>query len=490
MTDRDRATLFAIARIALVATAVCFATIAAALGDIRAAFALTNAEAGAIAGAALWGLAVGQLLLSPLCDVLGFRRMLLIAAALQVAGVVVMITATGFLMLMAGATLISIGNGAVEAACNPLVAALFPDNKAAKLNHFHLWFPGGIAIGGVMAYGLGAAGIGGWQASIALILLPALVYLGLTLRQRFPPTETRAAGLGLGDALKATVSSPLMGLLLVLMAITASLELGPNRWIPSVIEAGGLPGILVLVFINGIMALLRGLAEPVLRRVPPTVVLCGSTLLAAGGLLLIANAQGLAAILLASAVFACGVAFLWPMMVGVVAERLPRSGATGLGLIAAVGAAFVGAVTTPWMGSVADRGVEARIDVAAVSRLAGEVAANRQALLAALPARRRGEVAALADRATGRVAGGAKATDFARQLIAADPSPALTMRARALLAPAENAGGLAAFATLVPIALAAAFAFLGLILIDRRRGGYAAAVARARATLHAKDDIP
>jgi fucose permease len=485
----DPAALFRTARIALLATAFCFASVAAALGGIKAAFALTNTEAGLIAGAALWGLAVGQLILSPLCDVLGFRRMLLIAAALQIAGVFVMIAASGFVMLMAGATLISIGNGAVEAACNPLVAALFPDRKAAKLNHFHLWFPGGIAIGGVLTYALDQGGVGAWQAKIALILVPALAYLAMTLRQSFPPTETRAAGIGLGDALKATAVSPLMWLMLVLMAITASLELGPNRWVPSVIEAGGLPGILVLVFINGIMALLRGTAEPVLARVSPTVVLLVSTLLAAAGLMLIAEAKGLAAILAASAVFACGVAFLWPMMVGVVAERLPRTGATGLGLIAAVGAAFVGGVTTPLMGGIADREVQARVDTAQVMKLASDVAMRRSELIAAAPERRRAEIAALADRAEGAGLDGARSVSFARALIATDPSPDLTARASAILAPIENAGGLASFAQLVPFALAAALAFLTLILIDRRRGGYAAAVERARATLQTKDVI-
>ena len=41
----------------------------------------------------------------------------------------------------------------MEAACNPLVASLYPENKTTKLNHFHLWFPGGIVIGGLLALG-------------------------------------------------------------------------------------------------------------------------------------------------------------------------------------------------------------------------------------------------------------------------------------------------------------------------------------------------
>lgn len=484
MTDEAR--LFTTARLALLATAFCFSGVAAALGGIRAEFALTNAEVGTIAGAALWGLAVGQLLLSPLCDVIGFRRMLLAAAALQVAGVAVLTLAGGFATLVAGAALMAVGNGAVEAACNPLVAALFPSRKAAKLNAFHLWFPGGIAIGGLVAWVLDGAGTGGWRVKILLILIPACLYAFRAARQAFPPTETRAAGLSLSDALRATASSPLMWLMLALMAITASLELGPNRWIPSVLEAGGLPGILVLVFVNGIMALLRGTAEPLLARVPPTVVLLGSTLLAAVGLILISGARGLPAILASSAVFACGVAFLWPMMVGVVAERLPRTGAAGLGLIAAVGTAFVGIVTTPAMGAVADGWMARHIDIPAVSALAADVRRDGAALLAAAPLRRRPEIEAAIASTANPPTDGSAAVGLARGLVAADLNPELAGRARALLGPAENGGGLESFASLVPFALAAALAFLILLIRDRRRGGYAVEAARARASLNLK----
>jgi len=62
------------------------------------------------------------------------------------------------------------------------------------------------------------------------------------------------------------------------MAITMSLELGPNRWIPAVLQAGGLPGILVLVLINGVMAVTRANAHAILARVSPPVVLMVSTL--------------------------------------------------------------------------------------------------------------------------------------------------------------------------------------------------------------------
>jgi MFS family permease len=83
----------------------------------------------------------------------------------------------------------------VEAACNPLVAAIFPENKTVKLNQFHVWFPGGTVLGGLAAYGLDQAGITGWQIKLALILIPTVLYGIIFLGQQFPETERRAGRL-------------------------------------------------------------------------------------------------------------------------------------------------------------------------------------------------------------------------------------------------------------------------------------------------------
>ena len=48
----------------------------------------------------------------------------------------------------------AMGNGLIEAAANPLVATIYPDRKTEKLNIFHVWFPGGIVIGGLLAFGV------------------------------------------------------------------------------------------------------------------------------------------------------------------------------------------------------------------------------------------------------------------------------------------------------------------------------------------------
>lgn len=112
---------------------------------------------------------------------------------------------------------------------------------------FHLWFPGGIVIGGLVAFGLGKLAIGSRQTKLAMILVPTVVYGALFLGQRFPATERVQSGVSFGQMFRETFLRPLFLLLALCMMMTASLELGPNRWVPAILESAGIPGILVLV---------------------------------------------------------------------------------------------------------------------------------------------------------------------------------------------------------------------------------------------------
>jgi MFS family permease len=93
--------------------------------------------------------------------------------------------------------MIGIANGTVEAACNPLVATIYADDKTTKLNHFHLWFPGGIFIGTLLVYFLDKAGIG-WQVQVGLMAIPTLIYgflfskLSFLLQKGWPAGYLRA----------------------------------------------------------------------------------------------------------------------------------------------------------------------------------------------------------------------------------------------------------------------------------------------------------
>src|SRR5690606_21010693 len=172
---------------ALVPTAASFAIIGDILGALKAQFILTNYQVGLIGGAALWGMAISQILLGSLAD-FGMRTMLRLAFACHLLEVATMISATFtdvsaavFGVLLAGASTLGIGNGFVEEAGNPLVAALFPGRKTTRLKQFHGWFPGGMVIAGLASYVLGLTALGAWEARLGLTFIPILIYGALVL---------------------------------------------------------------------------------------------------------------------------------------------------------------------------------------------------------------------------------------------------------------------------------------------------------------------
>lgn len=474
--------LFLASCIALVATSVTFAVVGAIMLTLKREFVLTNLQVGWIGGAALWGFAVSQLLFAPFCDTLGMRLLLRLAYVCHLVGALLMITARGFWMLFTGALTLALGNGLVEAACNPLVASLFPANKTVKLNQFHVWFPGGIVIGSVLAFGLDQVGLGAWQLKIGLILVPTVIYGFLMLREPFPPTEGVRAGVSMGEMFRVTLTTPLMLLMLFCMAITASTELGPNRWVPAVLEAGGIPGILVLAWINGLMALLRYKAGFAVERLSPTGVLFGSAVISFAGLLWLSYAETITVAFASATVFAVGVCYFWPTMLGFVSERIPRSGALGLGLMGAVGMATVGLVTTPWMGRVADRIGHERLPAQETMALLEDAIRVLPQAAEEAPEERRADIRAAAEaarttleeaRATGSLPEIATANAL-RALIDSGARAGLADRAAAILGPADNYGGRVSFRYILPFTGLLIIIFGLLYLRDRRAGGYRA----------------
>jgi len=456
---------------AITALAFTFAAMSGIMFQLKSEFVLDNTQVGLIGGASLWGMALSQFSFSALCDVVGMRNLLRAALAGHIAGVILLVTAHGFDTLFIGALVLAIANGVIEAVCNPLTAALFPTRKAGMLNRMHLWFPGGVALGGVCIWGLDLVHAD-WRAKVLLVLAPALLYGLIFLREQFPPTEARAAGERVVDSLKAVVTTPLLWLFLLLMTVTMSLELGPGRWIPAVLQAGGLPGILVLVLINGVMAGMRANAHGILARVSPPVLLMTGTAVAGLGLLGLSFSSGLLETVAAALVFAVGIAVVWPTMMGFVAERTPKTGALGLGLMAAAGSLAVGVVATPLLGSIADNHFTETLSRPAIVQLANQALAQPSAP-AALAADARAVVAApaLPTPAT---------ADFLRRAAGGEAGAEVAKQAQPLLDGADNKSGLLSFRYLVPFAALVSLIFGFVVLSDRRKGGYQAEVDRAR----------
>jgi MFS family permease len=338
--------------IALIATAIIFAVRGDILGDLAKQFHLTNTQLGWVIIGAFWGFTISIFIGGLLCDVVGMRAILGLAFLGQVAGTLMTIFANGYIMLAAATLLIGLGNGFVEAAINPLVATIYADRKTERLNLLHAWWPGGIVIGSVLAYALTKAGQG-WQVKQAIVLIPAFVYGALLLRLRLPRTERVQSGVSTKRMYKEALR-PLFILWFICMWLTAATELGPNQWIAEIMKKTATQsGILILAWISLIMLVGRLFAGPVVRKLSPIGLLIASSVTAAVGLFVMSQVHAAPTAYAASFVFAVGVCYFWPTMLGVTSERFPAGGALLLGLMGAAGNASSG-LAQPLMGYLYD----------------------------------------------------------------------------------------------------------------------------------------
>src|SRR5690348_7330261 len=314
----NRSQLFLASRIALIVTAMTFAFRASLEGIWGTQFQLDKEQIGWVFSPAFWGFTLAMVFGGPLCDVIGMKRLIGLAFIGHVAGVVIYLVAKDATMLFIGTLCIGIGNGMVEAACNPLTVTLYPENKTTMLNRFHVWFPGGIVIGGLISYVMiDKLGLD-WHYLIATLFIPAIIYGFLFLKLQFPQTERVTSGVSTGKMF-ASCLSPLFIIMVACMFLTAATELGTNQWLGALLQGAGISGILVLVFINGLMAIGRSFAGPFVHRLNPNGMLIVSSLLACIGLFLLSRASGYAAFG-AAFVFAAGICFFWPTMLGFVSE--------------------------------------------------------------------------------------------------------------------------------------------------------------------------
>ena len=371
----NRTKLFVISCVSLITTAVAFSVRGDVLDALGADFHLTHEELGVLLSPAFWGFTLSIVIGGSLVDFLGMRRLLqlssvgyilaplmIIFAPRPTAAVTPYYSDPGFLFLYAGMLLLGLCQGLVEGVINPLVATLYSTEKTHRMNVMHAWWPGGLIIGGLLAYaltkvmGLDQPGITaaqatlGWRIKIAMIIIPACAYGLMMLRETFPATERVQAGVSSRDMF-AEALRPMFIVWFICMWMTASTELGPDQWVGALItNLVGMRGILILVYTSGIMFLLRFFVGGRLaHRLSPMGLLTISALLSAIGLFSLASVSTPLQAFLAATIFGVGKTFFWPTMLGVTSERFPRGGALLLAIMGGAGNLAV-AFILPLMG--------------------------------------------------------------------------------------------------------------------------------------------
>jgi MFS family permease len=357
MQTINRTQLFRASCLSLLVTSLSFGIRAGILGELGTKFALNASQLGTITATAFWGFPLAVVIGGIVVDIIGMKRLLLLAFIFHLAGILLTIFATGYWTLFFSTLVIGIANGTVEAACNPLVTSLYTENKTTKLSHFHLWFPGGIVIGTLIVTLFKLIGLN-WQVQVGVMLIPTAIYGYLFSKLDFPVTERVASGVSTAGMYKA-VASPLFIFMFICMFGTAITELFTGQWIDVLLKNVTDNALLLLTLETGVMVLGRAFAKPVLKLFSPQVVILMSTIVASIGLFMLSTMTG-DIIFLAAIIFGMGVCFFWPTMLGFVSENIPKSGALGLNLMGGAGM-FAVSIWTIIMGKYYDNIVASKM---------------------------------------------------------------------------------------------------------------------------------
>jgi MFS family permease len=379
----NRTRLFVASCVALVTTSMVFSIRGDIVDALSRDFHLTKEQMGFILGPAFWGFTLSIIFGGSLVDFFGMRNLLRLSSLGYISSVLLILFAPrpktgigtelasvfshkGTVLLFSGMLIMGLSQGLVEAVINPLVATIYSDNKTHKLNVLHAWWPGGLIIGGLIAFAitkimaLDSASVSaqtatlGWQVKLTVILLPAIGFFVMTIGQKFPPTERVAAGVSTGEMIKE-VLRPMFLLLFLCMWMTAATELGPDQWVSSVISnLTGMQGILILVYTAGIMFVMRFFAGPLAHKLSPPGLLTFSSVLSAVGLFALSKVSSPSTAFAAATVFGIGKAYFWPTMLGMTSERFPKGGAMLMAIMGGAGMLST-AFILPIMGGWYDR---------------------------------------------------------------------------------------------------------------------------------------
>ena len=186
---------------------------------------------------------------------IGPKRIMQFAFLGHTFGIVLTIYSGGYIGLLISTLLIGIGNGCTEAACNPMIADAYSGKTMnTLLNRFHMWFPGGIAIGALISKVMTDFNIS-WESQIWVIMIPTLIYVYLFLGQQFPKPRIEEIH-QISKNIKA-MFSPLFVFMMACMAFTAISEFGPQQWTSLILKDSGANPMVVLALIASVMAVAR-----------------------------------------------------------------------------------------------------------------------------------------------------------------------------------------------------------------------------------------
>lgn len=392
---------------AILAAGVGFAIRNGILDNWGAEYNFTATQLGAISGQGFTGFCFGIIIGGVIADKIGYGKLVIAAFLLHVLSGVVTFAATpanAYDVLKWGMFIFALANGTLEAVANPLVATLYPTNRAHYLNILHASWPAGMVLGTAAGWILDDKFQVYWKYQLALYFIPTIAYGLMFLGQKMPKSEASEKGIKLGEMFKdvgilgilvvcyllslffsgplgwtPTASYAVAGVLLIAVAIitkfsfgsfmlfvlfithamVGAVELGTDNWIQNI--TGNLfsseQGRYLFIWTSLLMFALRFCAEFIEKRlgISPVGLLLICSVLASVGLYLSSNITSFGMAIFALGIYAVGKTFFWPTMLAVASDRFPRTGAVAISIMGGVGMLSAGLIGGPGLGYMKDR---------------------------------------------------------------------------------------------------------------------------------------
>lgn len=357
---------------ALVATAwagmLVFGIVLLLMGALLPSLAVNDTQAGHLGSFPLAGILIATLLVGPILDLWGARRILLAALVLIAAPIALMPLLHPYAALATAAFLYGLGGGLLNTATNAMVADLSLSNKERALNLLGAFF----SLGAIAAPLLMALAGGALSTSAVLWLLASLIALLLipVLLLRFPPPVQ--AGTRVRDLL-GVLRHPAVWIFGILLFFESGNENAMFVWggkmAVDALHATLRQANFGLVGLSAALGVGRLAAAGWVRHVGSRngVILSCAVLLAGAGVCALAGTW--TSYLLGLLLIGAGMAAIFPTTLAMASTRFPTQTGTVFGAIMAV--ALVGGTLGPTLsGHLAAQAPRAVLWIPAVAALA------------------------------------------------------------------------------------------------------------------------
>lgn len=331
--------VFAAACLGMLLFGIVFLSLGSVNNMLAERFKLDDRAIGTLTALLPFGILAGSLIFGSIVDRFGYRWML-VGSSLIVGGALEGIAAAGnqsWIQFFVFA--IGFGGGMLNGATNALATDVSEGERGAKLSLLGVFFGiGALTIPSTIAILSHSFSISTIVAAIgSLVLVPAAYCLAI----EFPPPKMRSALLTpvIGFAL---LRDPFFLLACLALAIQSGMEGMSNDWMTRYFYKSGMQSgaarseseiQMSLVALTIGMVVTRLALSSLLKHISSRVVLFGSLATTVCGSLVLATTSDYNASLLGALLVGCGLAAIFPVVLGYVGDRYPQLSGTAFSTI-------------------------------------------------------------------------------------------------------------------------------------------------------------